>query len=288
MGMSGTRKGYVIWLFLAAVAVALVAMCAAPQSAYAGYWKNDSKGFWYIHNSQGDYYTNGWKIIDNKWYHFDKKGYAEEGWYSDYYHWYYLDGKADMSAAKFTALSKVKAAPASYAKFSDGAIHKRPAMATGLTYDGSAMYYLDPTTGYMQTGWIDLTATKTGGWIYANSNGTLASGWQGIGRYWYYFGEDDELGYVAATGFQEIGIETYYLDPTTCAMQTGWLKINDKWYYFASNGVMQTNKWIDGYYYVQADGTMVTDAWIGRYHVDKNGRWDKTKPATTVTTGTTN
>ena len=44
-------------------------------------------------------------------------------------------------------------------------------------------------------------------------------------------------------------------------MKTGWQQIGGYWYYFG--GVN--------------DGSLKTNTWIGIYHVDANGRWDKTK-----------
>ena len=33
-----------------------------------------------------------------------------------------------------------------------------------------------------------------------------------------------------------------------------------------------------GNYYLKEDGTMAVNEWIdGKYHVNKNGKWDKTK-----------
>lgn len=54
------------------------------KPAYAK-WKHDSKGWWYEYDD-GSYPKNEWKIINNKWYHFDKYGYMEESkWIGDYY-----------------------------------------------------------------------------------------------------------------------------------------------------------------------------------------------------------
>ena len=48
-------------------------------------WKKNSKGWWYEYDD-GSYPKNEWKIINNKWYHFDKYGYMDESkWIGDYY-----------------------------------------------------------------------------------------------------------------------------------------------------------------------------------------------------------
>ena len=43
----------------------------------------------------------------------------------------------------------------------------------GWINDGSAWYYLDPTTGIMQTGWKQL-GNK---WYYLRSSGAMTTGW---------------------------------------------------------------------------------------------------------------
>ncbi|OUC52588.1 hypothetical protein B7939_01300 [Eggerthia catenaformis] len=48
-------------------------------------WKKNSKGWWYEY-SDGSYPKNEWKIINDKWYHFDKYGYMDESkWIGNYY-----------------------------------------------------------------------------------------------------------------------------------------------------------------------------------------------------------
>ncbi|MDS9392002.1 choline-binding protein CbpJ, partial [Streptococcus pneumoniae] len=52
----------------------------------------------------------------------------------------------------------------------------------GWINDASAWYYLDPTTGIMQTGWQHL-GNK---WYYLRSSGAMATGWYQDGLTWYY------------------------------------------------------------------------------------------------------
>ena len=79
------------------------------------------------------------------------------------------------------------------------------------------------------------TGTKTGssagawlldsvGWWYCNADRSYTvNNWQLIDNKWYYF---NEVGY----------------------MKTGWLEYKGQWYYLdPENGVMQTNRTIDGY-----------------------------------------
>lgn len=282
MANSIAKRGFVA-LLAAGLLFFAVAMFM-PQSAYADQgWNSDTKGFWYQYDSNKKHYHKScWKQIDGQWYYFQKNGYAQEGWIKSGKLWYYLDGSTDIPVAKYTAMQSVSDKYAEYAKFSDNKVHKKPAMSygeNGFLFDGGQMYYLNPSTGAMKTGWIELKSGKAKGWLYANNSGALATGWKVIGKAKYYFGKGDEKGYVAATGWQDIGNSKYYFNDN-CAMVTGWKQLGGKWYYFQSTGAMITNKWV-GDYYLQADGTMVTNAWIGRYHVDENGKWDKTRTAVT-------
>lgn len=63
-------------------------------------WKKDSNGWWYQYED-GSYPTNTWMLIDNKWYHFDKKGYMQTGWILDGEKWYYLKSDGSMLASSW-------------------------------------------------------------------------------------------------------------------------------------------------------------------------------------------
>ncbi|NOL68955.1 N-acetylmuramoyl-L-alanine amidase family protein, partial [Klebsiella pneumoniae] len=63
-------------------------------------------------------------------------------------------------------------------------------------------YYLDPTTGIMQTGWQYL-GNK---WYYLHSSGAMATGWQNLGNKWYYLRSSGAM----ATGWYQEGSTWYY------------------------------------------------------------------------------
>ena len=52
----------------------------------SGTWKRDDIGWWYQY-SDGTYPTSGWRTLawngQYKWYHFDKIGYMDTGWFTD-------------------------------------------------------------------------------------------------------------------------------------------------------------------------------------------------------------
>lgn len=77
-----------------------------------------------------------------------------------------------------------------------------------------------------------------------------------------------------ATGWQKIGKAWYYLK-TSGEMAEGWQNISGKWYYLKpGSGAMASNKWI-GDYYVGSSGAMVVNEWIGGYYVGSDGKWGK-------------
>lgn len=96
------------------------------------------------------------------------------------------------------------------------------------------------------------SATETPEPADENSNGWVKK--DGI---WYYYKKG-----VAQTGWQYIGKKWYYMDDYG-AMQTGWLELDKKTYYLSSSGAMVTGwKWVDGnWYYFKRSGEMVT-GWI--------------------------
>lgn len=63
--------------------VGFTAMAAFP--AFAGEWKRDDVGYWYV-NDDGTYSTEKWQEIDSKWYYFDGSGYMVHDTDIDGYH----------------------------------------------------------------------------------------------------------------------------------------------------------------------------------------------------------
>lgn len=146
------------------------------------------------------------------YYFEDQRSYhtLKTGWISDEGHWYYLqeDGSFDARIDSLTVGELVR-----------GWVKDFP-----LTYDEDKLkaapwYYLDPTTGIMQTGWQYL-GNK---WYYLRSSGAMATGWYQEGSTWYY------------------------LNASNGDMKTGWFQVNGNWYYAYSSGALAVNTTVDGY-----------------------------------------
>lgn len=101
--------------------------------------------------------------------------------------------------------------------------------ATGWQTIGEKRYHFDGK-GRVSTGIEDVS-----GVIYNfNADGTAASGWRDLSGYRYYFNADGSLKH---DGWFTTGGNTYYLDPTSGAMQTKDRWIDGVLRPFASNGV---------------------------------------------------
>ncbi len=116
-----------------------------------------------------------------------------------------------------------------------------------LLLDGK-LYYLDPSTGAMKTGWFVIGGSH----YYAKPNGVLVVNKWKNGRYLTSSG-------AAATGWQTIGNNTYYLDPATGIKKTGCVKLGAYRYFFDSNGRLCKNTWVNSRkYYASASGVLLT------------------------------
>ena len=166
------------------------------------------------------------------YYFEDQRSYhtLKTGWIYDEGYWYYLlkDGGFDSRINRLTV-----------GELARGWVKDFP-----LTYDEDKLkaapwYYLDPTTGIMQTGWQYL-GNK---WYYLRSSGAMATGWYQEGSTWYYL--DAENGDMK-TGWQYLGNKWYYLR-SSGAMATGWFQVGSKWYYAYSSGALAVNTTVEGY-----------------------------------------
>lgn len=58
-------------------------------------WKQDSNGWW---NTEGNSWSVGWRLVDEKWYFFGQDGYMKTGWIQDSNgKWYYLNSDGSMA-----------------------------------------------------------------------------------------------------------------------------------------------------------------------------------------------
>lgn len=99
-------------------------------------------------------------------------------------------------------------------------------------------------------------------WYYKSS-------WQLIDGNWYLF---DNEGFCY-TGWIQQDDNWYYLNPTSCKMETGWFKVDGDWYYANDKGIMQTD-WINDNgkdYLLYSNGKMVHDCELYGYSFNSNG-----------------
>ena len=149
-----------------------------------GGWKRGqgtmSHCWWYQH-ADGSYTSNGWELIDDKWYYFDANGWMATGWQKHKGYWYYLSDSGSMVVGW---------------QFIDDRwyyFRANGSMATGWLQDGEHWYWLHDTHeaglyGSMDTGWIEVNGKK----YYANPSsggprGALVCGKQTIDGKEYEF-----------------------------------------------------------------------------------------------------
>ncbi|SHE37088.1 cell wall hydrolase/autolysin [Clostridium fallax] len=185
-------------------------------------------GHWYYINNDGSKAT-GWLSNGGHWYYLDSNGIMQTGWLLDQGNKYYLEQNGAMKIGWLSYNNQW------YYLNSNGS------MATNTVVDGwkidsngiATPEIIDPS----KNGWI----RENNNWYYFN-NGNKTTGWQSIGRYWYYMNSNG----VMETGWLLDQGNKYYLNYNG-QMTIGWLFIDNNWYYFQSNGAMATNTVVDGW-----------------------------------------
>ncbi len=96
--------------------------------SYAGEWKHDSKGWWYL-TEDYKYPVSQWRNIEGNWYYFNSKGYILTGWQ-------WIDGKAyffndgSNSSLPYSAMLKNTKSPYGFDLNADGAWTKNGVVMT--------------------------------------------------------------------------------------------------------------------------------------------------------------
>ncbi|MDO4344041.1 MAG: cell wall hydrolase [Eubacteriales bacterium] len=226
-----------IAVFLTLVFV-LLFVCSG--TAQAG-WKKASGGRWkYQVAKTKTYVKSSWKQIGKKWYYFDSKGYMKSGRFKvgkNYYYSkkstgrlqnkkmgnYYYGANGAMVSNCWKKCGKY-----TYYFGADGKLK------TGRIKLNGKVYYCDKKTG-------KAVKKKIGDYYYGPDGAMVTNKWVGN----YYYGQDGKAKYGKFT----VGGKTY-----CCLKKSG--KVKNQWYnknYYDKNGVMATNKWVDGSY-VDASG----------------------------------
>lgn len=148
--------------------------------------------------------VNSWLHLDNNWYYFDEEG--------------------KMVTGQMATDSKGR-----WVDYDSG--------------DASYYYYLDPSTGKMQTGWVTIKDSETvtnsplgssssGKYYqYYDNSGVMRLGWLNLSGKWYYLTKENDAGEITFDGF------------TVGQMATGYKEIEDDGFYFSNSGVMETSVW---------------------------------------------
>ena len=225
--------------------------------------------FQYV-NDDGTLVKSDWKTVGDKHYYFDAEGVSVRWQQKIGGEWYYFDGSC--------------------------------AMVTGwITWraDGLKSYF--GADGKALKGWQQLD----GNWYYFDFDTAKSLRWQQkIGGSWYYFNGASQmhtglLTWVSdglksvygsdgkrLTGWQKVGGETYYIDPSAGKSLRYRQKINGSWYYFNADSQMHTGwlKWsgkkLWSYYWSNGVGAVGTFNIGGySYTFDGNG-YTTTEPIT--------
>ncbi|VSL05007.1 choline-binding protein Cbp9 [Streptococcus pneumoniae] len=175
---------------------------------------------------------------EKRTYYFDNNYAVKTGWIYEEGHWYYLNKLGNFGDDSYNPLPI-------------GEVAKGWTQDFHVTIDidrskPAPWYYLDPTTGIMQTGWQYL-GNK---WYYLRSSGAMATGWYQEGTTWYYL---DHPNGDMKTGCQWRMLPhdfPLYLTVWSFfrrSMTTGWFQVNGRWYYAYSSGALAVNTTVDGY-----------------------------------------
>lgn len=197
---------------------------------------------------------------EKRTYYFDNNYAVNTGWIYEDGNWYYLNKLGNFGDDSYNPLPI-------------GEVAKGWTQDFHVTIDidrskPAPWYYLDPTTGIMQTGWQYL-GNK---WYYLRSSGAMATGWYQEGTTWYYL---DQPNGDMKTGWQNLGNKWYYLR-SSGAMVTGWVKDDSTWYDLnAGNGDMKTGWFqVNGrWYYAYSSGALAVNTTVDGYFVNYNGEW---------------
>jgi glucan-binding YG repeat protein len=79
------------------------------HGVYVYGWNQDATGWWYCTDvANYKYYTDGWQLIDNQWYYFNKEGYALQSTWLQYNGlWYYLKDNCIMAKSEWLKIGGI-------------------------------------------------------------------------------------------------------------------------------------------------------------------------------------
>ena len=209
----------------------------------------------YVTDASGAMRT-GWAQFDGAWYHAAGSGALDAGWYWDGSSWYWLDletramatGEFEAYGDHYYALGNGAIQMSGWAPYGDGlALLKSNGaviFVAGKNASGAPVVQGGTQSTVRGDSWEqDLPGffSVDGRTFYANSDGSLQTGWACIGDSYYFFDSD----YAMQTGWYWDGSSWYYLG-SSGAMQTGWLHYGSAWYWLdEATGRMASSGWYD-------------------------------------------
>lgn len=199
--------------------------------------------------------ANTWRTINGKRYYYSNYTKQKNAWAQDGSDWYYMNSEGLASTGWITVSGS--------RYYLDETTGK---MQTGWRQDQGKWYYLG-SSGAVKKGWIE----DNGAWYYTDSNGIMQTGWLDADGKRYYMESSGKM----AVGWTNQNGKWYYLDASG-ALAKGWIQDNGSWYCSDTNGVMQTGWLSEGgkRYYLKGSGVMATGwremdgAW---YYFDGSG-----------------
>ena len=262
-----------------------------------------TNGFYHYsyYGADGAAYTDGWFMLDGKWYYADENGYIANG--VEYINGkYYYFREAKLSSGTFLydgaivvaneggEIVSVQNVAEGWNLINDAGIGKWVYIENGDFYEGwLGSYYVQGYNGMFCGGtyevdgdyyyFYDNGICATNGWIYndydwlyAKADGTLCQDeWLQLGSAWYYFGDlymvYDDIYYIDGANhiFDASGLWLgTYTEPT---IVEGWNFIDGEWYYQNKGNIVDGILQIDGVWYgFNWDGTLASNEFITNYY----------------------
>ncbi len=246
----------------------------------------DDRGRWVLSDDVWKYWKGGqyicsdWIETDGILYYCDAQGKMATGWQR-------IEGK-DYYFIQDGSLAKNMWINGHYVDKNGVWIEKYSTARWIMS--GTSWWYCFGNGEYPIDRWVIIDGVK----YYFNIDGWMATGWQMIGKEWYYFDEGgntvtntwigdyylDGSGIWVQEKYRDKWMESqgrwWYRHSDGSYIRAKWENINGVWYYFDEEGWMAIGWQLidDFWYYFDTNGKVVTNAWIGDCYVNESGVWD--------------
>ena len=190
---------------------------------YTGFYKTPDDNLTYYYEGANGRVT-GKQQIAGEWYLFGENGIMKYGFQTiGGVRWFFDPdtGKAENGFVQYYGYRYLV---------------KNGIVQCGMVERDGSLYWLSDGTGYAKTGFQ--RGSDSALYYFDNVTYAALTGWQEIGGYMYFFGED---GKAYSDGIYEINGGKYYFS-VEGVLQKGWRTINGASYYFS----LQTGKMVTG------------------------------------------